>query len=69
MEEESFAQALWQYTKKTTKDILEWLKPDPADHLVVKIVKGIFKSVVALFMIAFSPIVAIFLFFAFLGAF
>lgn len=69
MEEESFAQALWQYTKKTTKDILEWLKPDPADPLVMKIVKGIFKSVVALFMIAFSPVVAIFLFFAFLGAF
>lgn len=69
MEEESFGEALRKYIVKTINDIWEWLKPDPADSLAVQIVKGFFKGIVALFMIVFSPVVAIFLFLAFLGAF
>lgn len=69
MEEELFGEALRKYIIKTIKDIWEWLKPDPTDSLAIQIVKGFFKSIVALFMIAFSPVVAIFLILAFLGAF
>lgn len=46
----------------------EWIKPDPEDHIVLTIIKTIFKAITALFFVAFSPIVLIILIFAFLAA-
>lgn len=67
MEEETFVKALQQYTLKQLKDFKEWLKPDPTDSLLVKIGKGILKSFVVLLLIAFSPVIIVFLIAVFIG--
>lgn len=68
MEEETFVQALQQYTLKQLKEFKEWLKPNPADPLWMKIGKGLVKSGVVLLLIAFSPVILIFLAAVFIGA-
>lgn len=68
MEEETFVQALQQYTLKQLKEFKEWLKPNPADPWWMKIGKGLVKSGVVLLLIAFSPVILIFLAAVFIGA-
>ncbi len=51
------------------KSIREWMKPEPADSLLLKIGKLFFKSLVLLALTALSPVVVVVLIFAFVGAF
>jgi hypothetical protein len=46
----------------------EWIKPDPADHLLLKGMKLIGKCVVLLVLLALSPVLLVVLLFVFLAA-
>lgn len=37
----------------------EWLKPDPKDHLAVKIIKAILKAIAMLLLLLVSPVLII----------
>lgn len=66
---ESFAAELWKYIGKQWANLLEWIKPEPSDSLGMKILKGFFKSIVVLILLAFSPIIILVLIIAFVAAF
>ena len=67
--EPTFARELQKYVAKYVREFREWLKPDPTDTTTKKILKGIYKSIVVLILIAFSPVLALILTIAFLAAF
>lgn len=66
---ESFAKELQKYVAENIKKLREWMKPDPADHLGMKVIKGFFKSLVILLLLIFSPVICLLLTIAFLAAF
>ena len=45
----------------------EWMKPDPQDHVALKIVKTFFKSLAMLVLLVFSPVLIIGLVLGFIG--
>lgn len=69
MEEQSFAEALREYILKQIRTLGAWVKPDPADNLIVQIMKLMGKSVVVLLLTALSPVVLLFLIISFVGGF
>lgn len=50
------------------KRLMEWLKPNPADTLLIQSLKMIYKALAVLVLIAFSPVILILLLFAFFAA-
>lgn len=56
------------YIKTWLAKIREWMKPDPADHLLLQVVKLLYKCIALLILIAFSPVIIVVLFFVFLAA-
>jgi hypothetical protein len=46
----------------------EWIKPDPADHLLLKGLKLIGKCIALLVLLALSPVILVVLLFVFLAA-
>ncbi len=69
MEEQSFAKELQKYILKQISMLGEWVKPDPADNILLQILKIMYKSVVVLLLTALSPIVLLFLIISFVGGF
>jgi hypothetical protein len=69
MEEEPLGQAIRTYIFTKVKELGEWVKPDPADPLLLQIVKIMYKSVVVLLLMALSPVVLLFLIISFVGGF
>lgn len=69
MEEESFAEALRNYLLKQIKSLRDWVKPDPADHVLIQTLKLLYKSIVVLILLALSPVVILFLVISFVGGF
>lgn len=67
--EESLPEALRAYIFKQIRALRQWLKPNPADTLGMKIIKTMGKSLVVLVLTAFSPIILLILFISFIGAF
>ena len=65
----SAAQALREYIFQKIKELREWIRPDPADPLLLKIGKLFLKSLVLLVLTAFSPVILLLLLIAFIGAF
>ena len=65
----SAAQALREYIFQKIKELREWIRPDPADPLLLKIGKLFLKSLVLLVLTAFSPVILLLLLMAFVGAF
>lgn len=49
------------------KRLKEWMKPDPQDHLALKIVKTVFKSLAMLVLLLFSPVLLLGLALGFIG--
>ena len=43
----------------------EWLKPEPEDNLLLKIIKGIFKALALLVLVILSPVMLVILAFVF----
>ncbi|WKN40532.1 hypothetical protein [Tunicatimonas pelagia] len=66
---QSFATELQKYITKQFTQLRQWLRPDPADSVAVKIFKGIYKSLAVLVLTAFSPVIIVILAIAFLAAF
>lgn len=66
---ESFARELQKWIAENIKKIREWIKPDPADSLGMKMIKGFYKSLVILLLLIFSPVICLLLTIAFLAAF
>jgi hypothetical protein len=56
-----------EYIVLLLKRIGAWVAPDPADPILLSIVKTILKSVPILLLIVFSPVLVIGLFIAFIG--
>jgi hypothetical protein len=56
------------FSKRWLIKIREWMKPDPADHLLLQIAKMLFKCIALLVLIAFSPVIIVVLLFVFLAA-
>lgn len=46
----------------------QWLKPDPADGKFLLAIKYVYKSIVVLLLVAFSPVIIIILLFVFFAA-
>ena len=67
--DDSAARALRQYIFQKIKELRLWVKPDPADPLLMKIGKLFLKSLVLLVLTAFSPVILLLLLIAFIGAF
>lgn len=66
---ESFASELWRYIGRQFDELVEWVKPNPEDPLGLKILKGFFKGIVVLVLLALSPVIVLILIIAFIGAF
>ncbi|MGD1893196.1 MAG: hypothetical protein ACFB15_21735 [Cyclobacteriaceae bacterium] len=66
--DQSFARELQKYISQQITQLKHWLKPDPADSLALKIVKGIYKLLAVLVLTALSPVIIIVLVIAFLAA-
>lgn len=66
-EEEPFGKALQKFLMQKIRELGQWVKPDPADNLLLQIVKIFFKSIVLLLLTAFSPVVLLFLIGVFIG--
>ena len=49
------------------QQLREWLKPDPADNLLVTSLKMVYKAFAVLLLIAFSPVILIILVFVFVA--
>jgi len=56
------------FIKGWWRSLLEWVKPNPADGLFLKIVKMIFKSIILLILVALSPVILVVLLFVFFAA-
>ncbi|EMR04749.1 hypothetical protein [Cesiribacter andamanensis] len=69
MEEEPLGQALRTYITTKIRELGEWVKPDPADSLLLQVLKLMYKSVVVLLLTALSPVVLLFLIISFVGGF
>lgn len=67
--DDSAAKALREYIFKRIQELRAWVKPDPADPLLMKIGKLFLKSLVLLVLTAFSPVILLLLLIAFIGAF
>lgn len=65
----SAAKALKEYIFQKIRELRDWIKPDPADSLMLKIGKLFLKSLVLLVLTAFSPVILLLLLIAFVGAF
>lgn len=65
----SAAKALRAYIFQKIGELREWIRPDPADPLMLKIGKLFLKSLVLLVLTAFSPVILLLLLIAFVGAF
>lgn len=65
----SAAKALREYIFQKIRELREWIRPDPADPLILKIGKLFLKSLVLLVLTAFSPVILLLLLIAFVGAF
>lgn len=50
------------------KRLMEWVKPNPADTLLIQSLKMIYKAIAVLVLIASSPVILIGLLFAFFAA-
>jgi hypothetical protein len=59
----TFSQVLATHFKR----LKEWMKPDPDDHLALKIVKTVLKSLAMLVLILFSPVLLVGLALGFIG--
>lgn len=60
--------SIFELIKRWFVKIREWMKPDPADGLLLQVIKLIYKSIALLILIAFSPVIIIVLLFVFLAA-
>lgn len=67
--EPTFAKELQQYVAKQVRAFRIWLQSDPKDSTPKKIFKAIYKTIVVLILIVFSPVLALILTIAFLAAF
>lgn len=56
------------YLRQWLQKLGEWMKPEPADNLFLKIAKTFFKCIALLIMIAFSPVIIVVLLFVFFAA-
>ncbi len=56
-----------EYIVLQIKRIAQWVTPNPADHILLSIVKTIFKSIAVLILLAASPVLIIGFFIAFVG--
>ncbi len=56
-----------EYIALKIKQIGEWVAPDPADSLLLSIVKTVLKSVAVLLLLVISPVLLIGFFIAFVG--
>lgn len=52
---------LVKWAKGAANDFISFLKPDPNDNLILKIVKSILKIPVALFVVLVSPVLLLIL--------
>lgn len=59
----TFSQVLATHFQRLT----EWMKPDQDDHLALRIVKTILKSLAMLVLILFSPVLLVGLALGFIG--
>lgn len=66
MEEESVS--MGQYIRDWLEKIREWMKPNPADNMLVQAIKFFFKCIALLVLIALSPAILVVLIFVFLAA-
>ncbi|MEM8970219.1 MAG: hypothetical protein AAGE93_27640 [Bacteroidota bacterium] len=66
---QSFATELRKYVIQQFTQLKEWLRPNPADSVAVKIFKGVYKSLAVLVLTALSPVIIVVLIIAFLAAF
>ena len=57
-----------EFIKRWLIKIREWMKPDPEDHLLLQIIKFLFKCLALLILIAFSPVILVVLIFVFFAA-
>ena len=60
---------LLNFLKDKLAALQDWMKPDPADHPLLQVVKLLFKSLAVLILIAFSPAIIVILILAFFAAF
>lgn len=67
-EEESIGQELQRYFKEHLNKFRDWKKPLATDSFPTKVGKVIVKILAVLLMIAFSPVILIFMIAAFAGA-
>ena len=47
------------------KQFKEWLKPNPADSLLIQLLKMIYKAAAVLVLIVFSPVILLVMLFVF----
>lgn len=59
--EKSTREELMDVVKENVNDFWEFLKPNPTDHIILKIVKTILKTPVALFIVMVSPVLLVLL--------
>lgn len=58
-----------RFFKQQWNQIIDWLKAEPSDSFIVRILKAIGKVLAVILFILLSPVVAVTLFIAFLLAF
>ncbi len=61
-------QDIRNYLRKKVAQLKEWLKPAPADPLVLTVVKSIGKAIALLLLIAVSPVLLLVMIFVFFAA-
>lgn len=61
----SFQQELWQAFVERWKALMQWMLPDKKEHIIVSILKYIYKIPVLLFVLLISPFALLFLVFTF----
>lgn len=59
--EKSARENLIEWIKEVSKDFLDFLKPNPDDHIVFKVLKSILKVPVAIFVVLVSPVLLLLL--------
>jgi hypothetical protein len=56
------------YLKEKLLQLREWIRPDPNDSHLLKVVKLFYKSIALLVLLAFSPVLLVILLFVFFAA-
>lgn len=65
---DSLNEEILKIIKKNLISYKEWMKPKEGDPIALTIIKSIFKGIVALVLVAFSPLVLLILVIAFFAA-